>query len=58
MAENVRASRRFSENFDLVMRHYAVPPEEINEASVAARRDLESAEICFAVMADRIRSTA
>lgn len=58
MTENVRVSRRLSENFDLVMRHYGVPPEEINEARVVVRRDIESAEICFAAMADRIRSAA
>lgn len=51
----MKVSRQFAENFDLVVRHYALPPEEVEEAKAAAKGDIEGAETCFAAMADRIR---
>lgn len=47
-------SRQFSENFGLVVRHYALPPEEIEEARAAARSDMPAAEICFAALANKL----
>ena len=51
----MKVPRQFADNFDLVARHYALSPGELEEAKTAAKRDLEAAEPCFAAMADRIR---
>lgn len=51
----MRVSREFVENFNLVTRHYALPPEEIEGAKAAARRDVDAAATCFAALAHRIR---
>jgi hypothetical protein len=51
----MKVSRQFAENFDLVVRHYALPPDEVEEAKAAAKRNLSAAEVSFAAMADRIR---
>lgn len=50
-SDRVTVSRQFAEDFDAVCTRYGLTPKEREEAKQAARRDLESAIVCFAAMA-------
>lgn len=56
MAEAVRVSKQFAEDFELVATHYRL--KELGEYEISkecARRDPENAAISFALMASEIK---
>lgn len=53
-----KATRQFSEDFELVAAHYRLKElGEYDEAKRAARNDLEAAQVSFAAMAQEIKTT-
>jgi len=51
-------NRQLVQDFDLVAEHYGLKElGEYDEARQAARNDIESAKICFAAMAAKIRQS-
>lgn len=45
-------SKQFADDFEAVAKHYRLRElGQYEEAKAAARRDLDSAEVCFAAMA-------
>lgn len=50
----VRVSKAFISNFNLVMAHYRCTQDEIKEMKETVRRDVTSAETCFAELAKEL----
>lgn len=56
MKPEIKVSRQFLDDFNTVADHYDLRQlGEYETARDAARRDIESAQVCFAAMAERIR---
>lgn len=56
--EAVAVPTQFAKDFDLVAKHYACPPDEVDDMKRVARADLDGAIASFGDMAARIRSGA
>jgi hypothetical protein len=55
-ASKVTVTKQFSDDFALVAAHYKLAElGELEEAKATARADLESAIVCFAAMAERLK---
>lgn len=54
--KQIKVSKRFTEDFELVAHHYDTPPEEVEWLKKQARSDYEMVKKSLAVIAVEIRT--